>query len=104
MHIDSVKLSDGCEIKVVANRAVIEVYGLKIAVSPETVTSCDLLITNSQSALDIPEKCAIIVSSDFSEDGVYSTADYSDIRLTINKNGKYTLKGENEWQYLMKSN
>ena len=104
LHIDSAKLSDGCEIKVGANRAVIEVYGLKIAVSPETVTSCDLLITNSQSALDIPEKCAIIVSSDFSEDGVYSTADYSDIRLTINKNGKYTLKGENEWQYLMRSN
>lgn len=104
LHLDSLKLSEDCAIHVGENRAVIEAYGLKIAVSPGTDTSCDILITNSKSALDIPEKCAIIVSSDIPVDGIYSTADYSDITLTIGKNGKYTLKGENEWQYLMKSN
>ncbi|MGN1195748.1 MAG: ComEC/Rec2 family competence protein [Acutalibacteraceae bacterium] len=103
LNVESFKLSESCEIKAEEAKAVIEVNGLKIEVSAENETSCDLLITNSKSALDIPEKYAIIVSSEIEADGIYSTADYSDITLRINKNGKYTLKGENEWQYLMKS-
>lgn len=103
LSTDSLKLSEVCEIRIGEDRAVVEVNGLKIAVTLENDVSCDLLITNSSSALDIPEKYAIIVLSENEADGAYSTADYSDITLTINQNGKYTLKGENEWQYLMKS-
>lgn len=96
-------LCDGCEIEIEEEGAVMEANGLRISVSAEKKADCDILITNSKTVLDIPENYAIIVSSETSADDAYSTSDYSDIRLTIDKNGKYTLKGENAWQYLMKS-
>ena len=92
-----------CLISVTDSQAIIEIYGKRFAVS-EDFCEADVLITNNpEILLDNQTKTDIILSSEASADDTYSTADYSDIQFTIDKNGKYTLKGENEWQYLMKS-
>ena len=94
---------ENCLISVSGGQAIIEIYEKRFAVS-EDFCQADVLITNNpEILLDNQTKTDIIVSSETSSDCAYSTADYSDIVLTVGKDGKYTLKGENEWRYLMKS-
>lgn len=100
---DTVFLEENCLIHVADGTAVIRLYGRRLVIS-DGFCEADVLISgNLQIPLEHNGKTDIIVSSDFSSERAYSTADYSDITLTVAKNGKITLKGENAWRYLMKS-
>lgn len=100
---ESVSTDENCRISITDAGAVIEIYGKRFVISEELSESDAIITTNSGIALDNTIKTDIIVSSDQSVADAFSTANDSDITIRVGKNGKYTLKGENEWRYLMRS-
>ena len=100
---ESVSTDENCRISITDAGAVIEIYGKRFVISEELSESDAMITTNPGIALDNTIKTDIIVSSDQSVADAFSTANDSDITIRIGKNGKYTLKGENEWRYLMRS-
>lgn len=100
---ESVSTDENCRISITDAGAVIEIYGKRFVISEELSESDAMITTNPGIALDNTIKTDIIVSSDQSVADAFSTANDSDITIRVGKNGKYTLKGENEWRYLMRS-
>ncbi|MGN0467558.1 MAG: ComEC/Rec2 family competence protein [Acutalibacteraceae bacterium] len=83
----------------------IQAFGVTAAVTKEKAQTSDIIITdNAETALDNQKNCSIIFSSQSFNDEWITTAQNSDIKIYISKNGKYFAKGENSWRNLMKSN
>lgn len=100
---ESVSTDENCRISITDAGTVIEIFGKRFVLSEELSESDVLITTDPGIALDYKIKTDIIVSSDQCVTDALSTANDSDITIRVGKNGKYTLKGENEWRYLMKS-
>ncbi|MGN1417916.1 MAG: ComEC/Rec2 family competence protein [Acutalibacteraceae bacterium] len=82
----------------------IHAFGVTAAVTKEKAQKSDIIITdNAETALDNQKNCCIIFSSQGFDDDWITTAQNSDIKIYISKNGKYFAKGENSWRNLMKS-
>ncbi|MGN1443387.1 MAG: ComEC/Rec2 family competence protein [Acutalibacteraceae bacterium] len=100
---DSVSLDENCRIRLTENGAVMDIYGKQINLAEELRESDVLITDNPEITLDNLTKSDIIVSSQQAVTDAFSTANDSDITIWLEKSGNYTLKGENEWRYLMKS-
>ncbi len=91
-----------CKINNTGRVIYVELYGIIIAITNKTVENADVIITDNEET-DIMNK-TVVLSSSKSASNSFSTADYSNITISVSKKGKISIRGENTWRSLTRSN